>query len=350
MTPKRTRRLRARTATMNSREDEFEDYGPEPNMKLSHAFMVVLLLHVVAVGGLYAFNSMKHSKNISPKSDPSPVSETATAAEQPESPTEPKRGSGGSPGEEPPSITKAPVVAKKNAPPEPMKTAGERTPKKGTDDAGKGFLASARNMIKKTIGTSAIASASTAVAQDGSPQAATAQTKSALPEATSTPSTPTTYMVKAGDTLTRIAASLNVAIPDLEKVNGMTEKSVIQVGQVLKVPVKAVSQAANELSSQAGKVAGTLQQVPGAVAGAVGTAATAVAGGSSNAAVASPGDQGAVTEYTIVKGDSPYKIARKFKITPDQLMKANGITDPKKIQIGQKLKIPVSTSGKKSTQ
>jgi LysM repeat protein len=45
-------------------------------------------------------------------------------------------------------------------------------------------------------------------------------------------------------------------------------------------------------------------------------------------------------EYTVVKGDNPYKIAKKFRITPDELMKINGITDPKKIQIGQKLKIP----------
>ena len=41
-----------------------------------------------------------------------------------------------------------------------------------------------------------------------------------------------------------------------------------------------------------------------------------------------------------MKGDNPYKLAKKFHITPEELMKANGITDPKKIQIGQKLKIP----------
>jgi LysM repeat protein len=47
-------------------------------------------------------------------------------------------------------------------------------------------------------------------------------------------------------------------------------------------------------------------------------------------------------EYTVVKGDSPYRIAKKFKITPEELMKENAITDPKKIQIGQRLKIPSS--------
>ena len=51
---------------------------------------------------------------------------------------------------------------------------------------------------------------------------------------------------------------------------------------------------------------------------------------------------GDMAEYTVVKGDNPYKIAKKFKITPEELMKANNITDPKKIQIGQKLKIPAS--------
>ena len=56
---------------------------------------------------------------------------------------------------------------------------------------------------------------------------------------------------------------------------------------------------------------------------------------------------GAYDSYTVVKGDSPYKIAKKFKISPDELMKANGITDPKKIQIGQQLKIPVTKKSAK---
>jgi LysM repeat protein len=162
-------------------------------------------------------------------------------------------------------------------------------------------------------------------------------------------------MVKAGDTLTRIASSLGVAIPELEKVNGMTEKSVLQVGQILKVPTKVMSQAVTDVSAQAGKVVESVQQAPAAVAGAVTSATTALTGAASAAgaaAVAPPTeDQGPTSEYTVVKGDSPYKIAKKFKITPDQLMKANGITDPKKIQIGQMLKIPSSaTLSKRAAQ
>ena len=75
MTPKRTRRLRARAAAIHQNED-YEDYGPEPNMKLSHAFLVVLMLHVVAVGGLYAFNSMKAGRqtSVSKVASPPPAS------------------------------------------------------------------------------------------------------------------------------------------------------------------------------------------------------------------------------------------------------------------------------------
>ena len=352
MNPKRTRRLRARAATMNSHEEEFDDYGPEPNMKLSHAFMVVLLLHVVAVGGLYAFNSMKAGKSSAAKTARS----TEPAAPQQDSSNDQGAvnggGAGGSgSGEEPPKPSKAPLVAKMSDAPKSLKASSESVAKQASETrpsassaptAHKGFLASARSMIGKTIGASGLGVAATASAQEptgSTPQAATAP-------AASTPSaTANTYMVKAGDTLTRIASSLGVAIPELEKVNGMTEKSVIQVGQILKVPVKAISQAASDVSAQAGNVAASVQQAPAAVAGAVSSAANAVTG-SAGAPVAptTTEDQGATIEYTVVKGDSPYKIAKKFKITPDQLIKANGITDPKKIQIGQKLKIPTSTS------
>lgn len=42
-------------------EQEIDDYDgeAEPNMKLSHAFFVVLVLHVLAVGGVFAFNTLK---------------------------------------------------------------------------------------------------------------------------------------------------------------------------------------------------------------------------------------------------------------------------------------------------
>ena len=44
--------------------------------------------------------------------------------------------------------------------------------------------------------------------------------------------------------------------------------------------------------------------------------------------------------YLVQKGDSPAGIAKKFKVSYADLLRANNIEDPKKLQIGQKLVIP----------
>ena len=44
--------------------------------------------------------------------------------------------------------------------------------------------------------------------------------------------------------------------------------------------------------------------------------------------------------YTVAKGDNPVNIAKKFKVSYDELLAANHIDDPRKLKIGQKLVIP----------
>jgi LysM repeat protein len=44
--------------------------------------------------------------------------------------------------------------------------------------------------------------------------------------------------------------------------------------------------------------------------------------------------------YVVAKGDTPTSIAKKFKITPAQLLAANDIEDAHKLKIGRKLVIP----------
>ncbi len=83
-----------RAPRMAEEDDDYYD-EQEPNMKLSHAFVVVLVLHVIAVAGVFAFNTIKtrqspvfseetadQSENFAaapaPKTDP--VAEPATAA------------------------------------------------------------------------------------------------------------------------------------------------------------------------------------------------------------------------------------------------------------------------------
>lgn len=55
--------------------------------------------------------------------------------------------------------------------------------------------------------------------------------------------------------------------------------------------------------------------------------------------------------YVVTKGDNPVSIAKKFKVSYDELLALNHIDDPRKLKIGQKLLIPAKTlKGKKSDE
>ncbi|HSI63029.1 MAG TPA: LysM peptidoglycan-binding domain-containing protein [Candidatus Saccharimonadia bacterium] len=54
-------------------------------------------------------------------------------------------------------------------------------------------------------------------------------------------------------------------------------------------------------------------------------------------AAAKPGNEIA---HTVKAGETPYAIARKYGITPDQLMRHNGVKDASKLKIGTVLKVP----------
>ena len=53
--------------------------------------------------------------------------------------------------------------------------------------------------------------------------------------------------------------------------------------------------------------------------------------------------------YVVAKGDNPVSIARKLKVSYDDLLALNHIDDPRKLQIGQKLLVP-KAKAKKSEQ
>jgi LysM repeat protein len=48
--------------------------------------------------------------------------------------------------------------------------------------------------------------------------------------------------------------------------------------------------------------------------------------------------------YVVVRGDNPVTIARHLHVNYDALLELNQIEDPRKLQIGQKLHIPVGTT------
>ena len=80
--------LRAK-ATASSGAYDKEDYEvqEEPNMKFSHALLVVLALHVIAVGGVFAFNSIKAGQAAAAKN--AAKEEIARAVARTSTPTKP---------------------------------------------------------------------------------------------------------------------------------------------------------------------------------------------------------------------------------------------------------------------
>ena len=54
--------------------------------------------------------------------------------------------------------------------------------------------------------------------------------------------------------------------------------------------------------------------------------------------------------YVVAKGDNPVAIAKRLKVPYDDLIELNHISDPRKLQIGQKLLIPKASRGKKTDE
>ncbi|MEK7794225.1 MAG: LysM domain-containing protein, partial [Candidatus Hydrogenedentota bacterium] len=49
----------------------------------------------------------------------------------------------------------------------------------------------------------------------------------------------------------------------------------------------------------------------------------------------------ATTTYQVKKGDTLTQIARRFGVTPQDILNANNLDDPNKVIVGQRLTIPV---------
>ena len=107
------------------------------------------------------------------------------------------------------------------------------------------------------------------------------------------------YTVKAGDTLSTIAAKYGTTYQKLATYNGIADPNKIKVGQVIKIP---------------------------------GTGSTS----SGSSTSTSGGEQ----KYTVKAGDTLSTIAAKYGTTYQKLATYNGIADPNKIKVGQVIKIP----------
>jgi LysM repeat protein len=202
--------VRASARALRGGEDDY--YEAEPNMKLSHAFMVVLILHVVAVGGIYAFNQVNAKKNANLLANISGriAQATGSAAAAP-------------------AAAPAQAVAKPEpvAPParqpgdadDPLPTVVSQTPSGGTLEA-------------RDVAPPAPPAVKTPAAKPAGPVVTSAS-------ATKAGEVPAVYTVAKGDNPYNIAKKFGVSYQDLLKVNNIEDPTKLQIGQVLKMPAKA---------------------------------------------------------------------------------------------------------------
>ncbi|MEO2069218.1 MAG: LysM peptidoglycan-binding domain-containing protein [Desulfurobacteriaceae bacterium] len=106
------------------------------------------------------------------------------------------------------------------------------------------------------------------------------------------------YKVRKGDNLSKIAKRFGVSVRDLIRANDLKKPYIIRVGQRLKIPTK---------------------------------------------------ERKAFVLYEVKKGDSILKIAKRFGVSVDEIIKVNNLKKPYIIRVGQKLKVPVKSTkrGKK---
>jgi LysM repeat protein len=128
----------------------------------------------------------------------------------------------------------------------------------------------------------------------------------------------TTYTVQDGDSPSSIAEQFGITVEELMAANNITDPTSLAVGQVLTVPgVPSDSDVLGETEEPTPAPADTPAPVE-----------------------PEPTEAPSGQVYIVQDGDIPETIAAQFGITADELMAANGITDPASLQIGQELIIP----------
>jgi murein DD-endopeptidase MepM/ murein hydrolase activator NlpD len=115
----------------------------------------------------------------------------------------------------------------------------------------------------------------------------------------------TTYTVRKGDTLEKIADQLGTSIEELQRLNRLKKTSVLRPGQRLKGPPAEKSAASGKAAKASGSRAETARKT-----------------------------------YTVVHGDTLFSISKRLGVGMDDLRAANGLSGRAQIHAGQTLKLP----------
>ena len=134
----------------------------------------------------------------------------------------------------------------------------------------------------------------------------------------------TTYTVQDGDILVTIAARAGVAVDALLKANNLKLSAVIVPGQKLAIPA-------------GGRVPATRAGGPAQVTGVVVRAVPSTVPPATT--VAAPAPPPGSTSYVVQPGDTIIGLAVRFSLSPEALLKANGLSMTSVIVVGQRLAI-----------
>lgn len=110
------------------------------------------------------------------------------------------------------------------------------------------------------------------------------------------------HRVARGETLGGIAHRYGSSIRDIQQANGISNPRLIRIGQTIKVPPR----------DRGGVVV----------------------------AAAAPSLQSTVLQHRIASGDTLGAIARRYGSSVSEIQRANGISDPRQIRVGQMIKVP----------
>ena len=120
------------------------------------------------------------------------------------------------------------------------------------------------------------------------------------------------HKVSRGQTLSHISQRYGVPISAIMELNGLTNRHRLSIGQRLIIPTseRIAQKSDSEVNYQEVKRKGS-----------------------------------GTSTYTVRKGDTLAKIASEFNTTVDEIKRLNGLKNPHKIGVGQKLKIPAADLG-----
>lgn len=152
-----------------------------------------------------------------------------------------------------------------------------------------------------------------------------------------------TYTVKSGDSLWKIANQFNMTVAELKRLNNLTTDS-LQVGQILKIKEGTVSNPSNTGNTYTVVSGDSLYKIANRFGVSVSDLMLANNLSNSNLSIGQKlviPSKNANNVYTVVSGDSLYKIAQKFNTSVQAIQNLNNLSSTS-LSIGQKLLIPNS--------